>query len=111
MRRMKILFIIALLSFAALAGAAVAITRHIRKNSKAAAAADPRSEDTDAITQRLTAVSRPAAEDRSASGASSGQRDFAYFNRDVPEKPERAYSDIPYSDTADRPRKNAADHL
>ncbi len=111
MRRMKILFIIALLSFAALAGAAFAITRHIRKNSKAVTAAEPRSEDVDAMTQRLTAVARPAAEDRSSTGMSSGQRDFAYFNRDAPEKPERAYSDIPYPETADRPRKNAADHL
>jgi hypothetical protein len=56
---MKILYIVALLSFAALAGVAYAITRHVRKNA-AAAKTNPAKdlELSNALDARLSGISR-----------------------------------------------------
>ena len=77
---MKILFIIALLSFAALAGAAYAITRHIRKNAATHRNDVVESDLSEALEARLSDISRSNIEARPQG---SGQHDFSYFNKDA----------------------------
>ncbi len=73
-RRMKIMYIVALLSFAALAGAAYAISRHIRKNAAAAQTNPARElEMSQALDVRLTDLSRPAGS-KPAAGAATGAK-------------------------------------
>ena len=55
---MKIMYIIALVSFFALAGAAVAITRHVRKNARRAETPGSGLGDSKALEDRLTDVAR-----------------------------------------------------
>jgi hypothetical protein len=80
---MKILFVIALVSFVALAGAAIAITRHVRKNANNAADAPPDQEMSDAIDLRLNDIARPEAR----APVKSSQTDFSYFTKETPEDP------------------------
>jgi hypothetical protein len=81
---MKILFCIAVLSFAALVWAALAIVRHVRKNS-ARTAAQPAAdaELSEALDVRLSEIVRQSAASRVPPATSAGQQDFAYFNRDA----------------------------
>ena len=73
---MKILFILAVLSFAALAWAAFAITRHIRNSAaKAGAPSASENEIDEAIENRLTNLARPSGEYRIPTIQRSGQRD------------------------------------
>ncbi len=68
---MKILYVIALVSFAALLWAAVAIARHVRKG---AVAPDPPAADNspEALEQRLSTLTRkPSAEARPTSRSTS----------------------------------------
>jgi hypothetical protein len=105
---MKILFTIAVLSFAALVWAAVAIARHVRRSS-ARTAAQPASNAalSEAIDARLSELAGQPSKPRAAATADTEQ-DFSYFNRDAAS----SLSDKkPYGDatstiqpaTADRP--------
>jgi len=96
---MKILFAIAVLSFAALVWAALAIVRHVRRNS-ARAAAQPvaDAEMSEAIDLRLSELApQPPRPRAAAAAASDSQQDFSYFNRDaaasLPDK--RPFADPP----------------
>ncbi len=80
---MKILFAIAVVSFAALVWAALAIVRHVRKNSaRAAAQPGADAELSEALDIRLSELSRQPSRQRSEVAASDKQQDFSYFNRD-----------------------------
>ena len=98
---MKILFTLALLSFVALAGAAFAITRHIRRNAANAAHPGTDADLTQALETRLTTLVPNSNDDRSPSGESSTQQDFSYFNKEQPDKP---YPAMHYPETPDAPR-------
>ena len=98
---MKILFTLAMFSFAALAWAAFAITRHIRKNAASAGRPAADAELTQALEDRLTTLVQNSNDDRTSNSESSGQQDFSYFNKDLPEKP---YSGMHYPETPDAPR-------
>jgi hypothetical protein len=79
---MKILFAIAVLSFAALVWAALAIVRHVRKNSGRAAAIPAfDTEMAEAIDNRLSEIARPATRKRRSNPAADTE-DFSYFHRD-----------------------------
>jgi hypothetical protein len=109
---MKILFAIAVVSFAALVWAALAIARHVRKNS-ARSAGQPAvdAEMSEAMDLRLLEVSRPKgapadpadpsdpsdpsdprdpadladlADPHREADANESRQDFSYFNRDAP---------------------------
>jgi hypothetical protein len=79
---MKILYIVAVVSFLALAGAALAIARHIRKG--AAKAANPAADIAlaEAIDLRLNDLARPSRDLRPAT-----PQDFSYFNKEAPSRP------------------------
>ena len=81
---MKILFAIAVLSFAALVWAALAIVRHVRRNS-ARAAAQPAAEAemSEAIDIRLSELSRQPTRQHAAAASANAQHEFSYFNRDA----------------------------
>ena len=71
---MKIMYIVVLLSFAALAGAAYAITRHIRKNAAASQGNPARElEMSQALDVRLTGISRPAGSNAKVEAAPTSQ--------------------------------------
>jgi hypothetical protein len=75
---MKILYILAVLSFLALGFAAIAIARHIRKGAARAANPHADNELSDAIDLRLHDLVRPARDPRPAA------QDFSYFNKEAP---------------------------
>ncbi len=94
---MKILFAIAVFSFAALVWAGLAIVRHVRKSSARAArqpAAD--AELSEAIDLRLTEITRSRSGQRPAV-ADEVQQDFSYFNRDssISHPDRKSYSEPP----------------
>ncbi len=104
---MKILFAIAVLSFAALVWAALAIVRHVRRNS-ARLAAQPASDAalSEAIDLRLTELAGQPPKQRVAASPDT-QQDFSYFNRD----PASSLSDKKTFGDAPSPIKPAAaDH-
>jgi hypothetical protein len=80
---MKILYAIAVISFAALVWAALAIARHVRKSS-ARAAAQPAAdaELLEAIDMRLSEIVRSPAQPLSAGNSTDAEQDVSYFNRD-----------------------------
>lgn len=81
---MKILFAIAVISFAALVWAALAIARHVRKNSARSAgqpAAGP--ETSEAIDFRLAESFRPPSTQPVPAAPSDNQQEFSYVRRDA----------------------------
>jgi hypothetical protein len=95
---MKILFAIAVLSFAALVWAALAIMRHVRKNS-ARAASPPVAEleMAEAIENRLSQVTRPASRHQRAELSAEVQEDFSYLHRDTASSrsEKQPFADVP----------------
>ena len=73
--RMKVMFIITLLSFAALAGAAFAIFRRIRKRTAVQSSGSSEAELSQAIEERLSGLSKIS--DRKAD-----HNDLAYRNKE-----------------------------
>jgi hypothetical protein len=92
---MKILFVIALVSFVALAWAAIAITRHVRKNAKSTTGEPPDQETAKAIDLRLNYIARP----EGPAPVKSIQTGFSYFNKTSedpsPETPQRPRASTP----------------
>jgi len=79
---MKILFIIALLSFAALAWAALAIRRHIRRNAADNKPPTPDSQTSEAINARLRGISRQPGDELTSTPRTSGKPDPLNFDED-----------------------------
>lgn len=114
---MKILVIIAFISFAALAGAAFAIVRHIRKNAAEAALAPSDATLDQALASRLSNLTRNASPVPPAVAAvtppANAEHDFSYFNKELPETPvpEEPFPEMHDPEATERPRTTAADHL
>jgi hypothetical protein len=81
---MKILYILAVFSFVVLAGAVLAITRHVRKGAAKIANPAADNELSEAIDLRLHDLARPSSGQRAAPPA---QQDFSYFNKEAPARP------------------------
>jgi diaminopimelate decarboxylase len=78
---MKILYIAALVSFAALACAALAIMRHVRKGADAAKSEASLADMHQAIESRLSSVVHHADEPEEQT-QQVAEQNFAYFNKD-----------------------------
>ncbi len=78
---MKILYILALLSFAALAWAAFAIARHIRKGAAKSTVEGHESDLSHALEARLNDIAKRT-DDPTASARPTEEQNFSYFNRD-----------------------------
>jgi hypothetical protein len=79
---MKTLFVIAVISCAALIWAALAIVRHVRKNSARAARLEADAELQQAIDLRLSDLGRQPSRQPFAEDATGIRQNFSYFNRD-----------------------------
>jgi hypothetical protein len=86
---MKILFAIAVFSFAALVWVAFAIMRHVRKNSaKAAFSPAAEAEMSQAIDVRLSSLARtPPVGQRTPLVSEEAQHDRAYFDKQTASAP------------------------
>ncbi len=95
---MRILFAIAVFSFAALVWAALSMLRHVRKNSRQAAA-KPAADAamSEAIDLRLNEIIRQPARQGLHAASTDSSQDFSYFNRDVAPSPsdKKPFTDPP----------------
>jgi hypothetical protein len=101
---MKILYIVALVSFVALTWAAFAMTRYIRKGASAAKSEASELEMHQAIEARLSSIAKHP-DQKHEEPQLSNEQSFAYFNKDSSDKIYTAKSTLPKDHT-----HPAADH-